>query len=89
MKGNIQICKRKNSIAKSEKRLHERIERMVEQESIDLDKESDRLLEEVITKINKYFDEGSPQDLSWEHQRKQLLLKRNHQEMAPYVWQDI
>ena len=51
---------------------------MVEQESIDLDKESKMLLEEVISKSNKYFDEDSPQYLLWEHQRKQLRLKRNH-----------
>ena len=49
---------------------------MVERESIALDKESDMLLEEVISKSDKCFDEDSPQYLLWEQQRKQLGIKR-------------
>ena len=48
---------------------------MVEWESVALDKESDMLLEEVISKSEKKIDEDSPQDLLWEQQRKQLDLK--------------
>ena len=72
----LNLQKEKRTIAKSEKRLHERIERMAEQESIALDKEFDMLLEEVISKRDKYFDEDSPQYMLWEQQRKQLSLKR-------------
>ena len=49
---------------------------MVERESIALDKESDMLLEEVISRSDKHFYEDSPQYLLWEQQRKQLGLKR-------------
>ena len=49
---------------------------MVERESIDLDEESDMLIEEVISKSDKYFDKDSPQYLLWEQKRKQLGLKR-------------
>ena len=72
----LNLRKEKRTIAKSEKRLYGRIERMVEQESIALHKESDMLLEEVISKSDKCFDEDSPQYLLWEQQRKQLGLKR-------------
>ena len=72
----LNLRKAKRTIVKSEKRLYERIERMVERESIALDKESDMLLEEVISTSDKCFDEDSPQYLLWEQQRKQLGLKR-------------
>ena len=49
---------------------------MVERESIALDEESDMLIEEVISKSDKYFDKDSPQYLLCEQQRKQLGLKR-------------
>ena len=58
--------------------MHERIESMVEQESIALDKESDMLLEEAISKSDKYFDEDSPQYLLWEQQKSNLVLRENH-----------
>ena len=58
--------------------MHERIESMVEQESIALDKESDMLLEEAISKSDKYFDEYSPQYLLWEQQKSNLVLRENH-----------
>ena len=72
----LNLQKEKWTIAMSEKRLHERIERMLKWESIALDKESDMLLEEVISKSDKNFDEDSPQYLLWEQQRKQLGLER-------------
>ena len=72
----LNLQKKKRAIAKSEKKLHERIERMVEWESIALDEESDMLIEEVISKSDKYFDKDSPQYLLCEQQRKQLGLKR-------------
>lgn len=72
----LNLQKKKRAIAKSEKKLHERIERMVEWESIALDEESDMLIEEVISKSDKYFDKDSPQYLLCEKQRKQLGLKR-------------
>ena len=71
---NLQMEKR--TIVKSEKKLHERIEWMVERELIALDKKSDMLLEEVISKSDKHFDEDSPQYLLWKQQRKQLGIKR-------------
>ena len=58
--------------------MHERIESMVEQESIALDKESDMLLEEAISKSDKYFDEYSSQYLLWEQQKSNLVLRENH-----------
>ena len=72
----LNLQKEKRTITKSENKLHERIGRMVEQESIALDKESDVLIEEVISKSDKYFDKDSPQYLLCEQQRKQLGLKR-------------
>ena len=72
----LNLQKKKRAIAKSEKKLHERIERMVEWESIALDEESDMLIQEVISKSDKYFDKDSPQYLLCEQQRKQLGLKR-------------
>ena len=72
----LNLQKKKRAIAKSEKKLHERIERMIEWESIALDEESDMLIEEVISKSDKYFDKDSPQYLLCEKQRKQLGLKR-------------
>ena len=41
-------------------RVKKSCERMVESESIALDKESDVLIEEVISKRDKYFDKDSP-----------------------------
>ena len=57
-------------------RVKKSCERMVESESIALDKESDVLIEEVISKRDKYFDKDSPQYLLWEQQRKQFGLNR-------------
>ena len=71
----LNLQKEKRTIPKIEKRLHERIERMVEWESVALDKESDMLLEEVISKSEKKFDEDSPQDLLWEQQESNLILR--------------
>ena len=59
----LNLQKEKRTITKSEKRLHERIERIREQESIALDKESDILIGEVVLKSDKYFDKDSPQYL--------------------------
>ena len=46
-------AKGQKTIAKSEKRLNERIEKMVEHESTTLDKESAMLIEEVFSKSDK------------------------------------
>ena len=48
---------------------------MIERESVALDKESDMLLEEVISKSEQKFDEDSPQDLLWEQQESNLILR--------------
>ena len=68
----LNLQKEKIATAKSEKRLHERIERMVERESMTLEEESDMLIEEVISKSDKYVDKDSPHTFPWE----QFGLKR-------------